>query len=586
MFLKEESTGETHPLTQNVFTLGSGAINNIVIGGENIRKLHVQLIRKDKEFHLNSINGTAEVNGSQVNEHKLCDGDLIRLGKHSFRFVNNPKLTECPPENDGATNFNPVQAYATLLNRVISLLENPNRENDAANILGLGMELMRADGGYLFETQDKEQRLLHAIPQDNPLYSNSAVEAAFNRKEAIIWSTTESSEDFSLKSIVKKKISSILVAPLLHNGIINGLLYLHRRETLNPFLEEERKLFVDISKLLGVVLQRNTAHFDQEERLQNLQDIKEQGALVYGSVQMAQVVELAQRIAQNDVPVLITGETGTGKEVLAKFVHHNSRRQNSPFIAVNCGAIPESLIESELFGHEKGAFTGASDKKNGLFELANGGTLFLDEIGELPLLMQVKFLRVLQEGKLRRVGGQDEIAVDVRIVAATNRNLENEISKGKFREDLYYRLNLIHLHLPALREREGDVLLLAKHILRKASAKFNMNAAQLSKAGEKALLRYLWPGNIRELENKLQRAMLNSTSRVIDENDLGLKANSEFPQSTLKAAREDAEKNAITQALSKAKGNLTLAASFLGIDRKVLRDVMERIGIAKDTFKA
>jgi DNA-binding NtrC family response regulator len=301
---------------------------------------------------------------------------------------------------------------------------------------------------------------------------------------------------------------------------------------------------------------------------------------------MAKVVEAAGRAAGSNVPVLITGETGTGKDVVANYIHSHSPRAGKPFIAVNCGAIPEHLIESELFGHEKGAFTGATGQQRGLFEQAHGGTLFLDEVGELPILMQVKFLRALQSGRIRRVGGNEEVPVDVRVIAATNRDLVDETRQGRFREDLYYRLNLVQLKLPPLRDREGDVLILANHILKKACASFNMNSATLTRAAEKALLKYSWPGNVRELENKIQKALLDSSSRVIDEDSLDLPEDPDKELLSLKAAREQAETRAINLALTKARGNLTLAASFLGIDRKVLRDIMERLGIRKEEFKA
>jgi DNA-binding NtrC family response regulator len=369
------------------------------------------------------------------------------------------------------------------------------------------------------------------------------------------------------------------------SGQITGLLYLHRQRPDSPFTEAQRNLFARISSLLGGVLGSNQTQLEQAERIETFKEIKGSGDLVYSSPEMGKVVDAAQRAAAGNVPVLITGETGTGKDVLATYIHAHSPRQGKAFIAVNCGAIPEHLIESELFGHEKGAFTGATAQQKGLFEQANGGTLFLDEVGELPVLMQVKFLRALQSGRIRRVGGNEEVVVDVRIIAATNRDLAEEIREGRFREDLYYRLNLVQLRLPPLRDREGDVLALASHILKKACASFNMNAAVLTRAAEKALLKYTWPGNVRELENKIQKALLNSTSRVIDVDSLDLPDDPGRELLSLKAAREQAEGKAINLALGKARGNLTLASSFLGIDRKVLRDIMERLGIKKEEFK-
>ena len=369
------------------------------------------------------------------------------------------------------------------------------------------------------------------------------------------------------------------------SGQIIGLLYLHRKKPDSPFSEAQRNLFSRICQAVGGVLGANQAQIEQAERIETLREVKGAGDMVYSSHEMSKLVDASKRAAASTVPVLITGETGTGKDVLANFIHAHSARNGKPFIAVNCGAIPENLIESELFGHEKGAFTGATAVQRGLFEQASSGSLFLDEVGELPVLMQVKFLRALQTGRIRRVGGTEEIPVDVRIIAATNRDLAAEIREGRFREDLYYRLNLVQLRLPPLRDREGDVLVLATHILKKACASFNMNAAALTRAAEKALLKYTWPGNVRELENKIQKALLNSSSRVIDVDSLDLPEDPDRELLSLKAAREQAEAHAINLALTKARGNLTLAASFLGIDRKVLRDIMERLSIRKEDFK-
>jgi DNA-binding NtrC family response regulator len=452
------------------------------------------------------------------------------------------------------------------------------------------MELMEADGGYLFTVDGGSLSLLCSVPEDNDNYSNSAVNAALKNREAIIWSAVDGAAgggEVSTQSLAQKNIHSILVSPLQNrvSGQIIGLLYLHRKKPDSPFSEPQRKLFARICQVLGGVLGANQAQIEQAERIETLREVKGAGDLVYSSQEMSKVVDGAKRAAASTVPILITGETGTGKDVLANFIHAHSARNGKPFIAVNCGAIPENLIESELFGHEKGAFTGATAVQRGLFEQANGGTLFLDEVGELPVLMQVKFLRALQSGRIRRVGGNEEIPVDVRIIAATNRDLAAEIREGRFREDLYYRLNLVQLRLPPLRDREGDVLVLATHILKKACASFNMNAAALTRAAEKALLKYTWPGNVRELENKIQKALLNSTSRVIDVESLDLPEDPDKELLSLKAAREQAEARAISLALTKARGNLTLAASFLGIVRKVLRDIMERLGIRKEDYK-
>ena len=626
MILKNKTTSETHAMAHNVFTAGSGSVNNLVLRGENVRKIHFQILRKGSRFQLVALNGTVDVNGSPVAECDLNPGDEIKIGAERFavEFTREPGPAAATPglasgtpglasgtpgstsQVSGFASGRPGASaaghslgkesrpregnpYEMLLEGVIRLLENPDKRKSSEEILSRGMELMEADGGYLFSVDDSsEMSLLYSIPEDNDSYSQSAVKTALKNGETLIWSAADDNVEVSAQSIAQKNIHSILVSPLANrtSGKVLGVLYLHRKRPDYPFDEAQRGIFAKISQVLGAVLGANQAQLEQAERIESLQDIRSSGDLVYASEDMIKLVDGAKRAAASQVPVLVTGETGTGKDVLANFIHAHSPRQGKPFIAVNCGAIPEHLIESELFGHEKGAFTGATGLQKGLFEQAQGGTLFLDEIGELPVLMQVKFLRALQSGRIRRVGGNEEIAIDLRVISATNRDLLSEIREGRFREDLYYRLNLVQLRLPALRDREGDVLILASHILKKACANFNMNSASLTRAAEKALLKYTWPGNVRELENKIQKALLNSSSRVIDVGSLDLPEDPDRELLSLKAAREHAEAKAINLAMAKAKGNLTLAASFLGIDRKVLRDIMERLNIHKEDFKS
>jgi DNA-binding NtrC family response regulator len=583
MILRNKQSGDTYSVDRNVFTVGSGAVNNLVIQGEHIRKIHFQILKQGGSYKLIAMNGAVEVNGEMVGDRVLAQGDEIRIAGEAYIA----EMSEAPaPAKPAAVAVG--DGYEKLLEGVIRLLENPDKRRSSEEILSLGLQLMEADGGYLFGSDGGGLSLLCAIPEDNESYSHSAVKAALAKGETLIWSAADGGSEVSSHSIAQKNIHSILVSPFAGRsaGAPTGLLYLHRKRPDSPFTEPQRKLFAKISQVFGAVFGANQTQIEQAERIETLRDIKGSGDLVFASPEMSKVVESARRAAGSNVPVLITGETGTGKDVIAHFIHANSGRAGKPFVAVNCGAIPEHLIESELFGHEKGAFTGAVGQQKGLFEQANGGALFLDEVGELPVLMQVKFLRALQSGRIRRVGGNEEIAVDVRVIAATNRDLILEIQQGRFREDLYYRLNLVQLRLPPLREREGDVLVLAAHILKKACASFNMNAATLTRAAEKALLKYTWPGNVRELENKIQKALLNSSSRVIDVDSLDFPEDPDKELLSLKAAREQAELKAINLALSKAKGNLTLAASFLGIDRKVLRDIMERLGLRKEDFKA
>lgn len=310
--------------------------------------------------------------------------------------------------------------------------------------------------------------------------------------------------------------------------------------------------------------------------------------LVYKSSAMKAVVDYARKISITDSSVLMLGESGTGKEVFAQAIHNASDRCNSPFVAVNCGAISSDLIESELFGYEEGAFTGAiKGGRPGKFELAISGTLFLDEIGEMPKSMQVKLLRALQEGKVTRVGGQKEIEVDVRIISATNRNLYEEVSKGQFREDLYYRLNVLTIEIPALRNRNNDVLLLARHFLIEKSHKADKPVPALREDIISSFQTYSWPGNVRELENFIEKyIVLDGNVRLeknVSENDKNL-IEASHAHVVLKSL-QDVEKEAIVVTLSRCEGNISKAASILGIGRNTLYDKLKKHSIHLSFFK-
>jgi two-component system NtrC family response regulator len=307
-------------------------------------------------------------------------------------------------------------------------------------------------------------------------------------------------------------------------------------------------------------------------------------SIVGSSEKIRDVLDMAGRVAASDASVLITGESGTGKELLAKGIHYNSPRAAGPFVAVNCAAIPEHLIESELFGHVRGAFTGAVKDKEGKFELATSGTLFLDEIGDLRVDLQAKILRALQERQVDRVGGKHPVSVDVRIIAATNKDIERAVKEGSFREDLYYRLSVITLHMPPLRERRDDIPMLVQHFLKK----FNRGSdVRIDPEALAMLTAYGWPGNVRELENSIERASVLKRGDTITPAELPDKLKKEktsieniilnLPDEGI--ALEDLEKSLIIKALEKHKGNQTRAAEYLGITRPTLIYRMEKYGI-------
>ncbi|MDR0624060.1 MAG: sigma 54-interacting transcriptional regulator [Treponema sp.] len=306
---------------------------------------------------------------------------------------------------------------------------------------------------------------------------------------------------------------------------------------------------------------------------------------------MRGVYELITQVAPSDATVLITGESGTGKELIAAELHRLSKRAGAPLIKINCAALPESIIESELFGHEKGAFTGAVKERKGRFELAHRGTIFLDEIGELPPQIQVKLLRVLQERELERVGGTSTIKVDVRLIAATNRNLDEEVKQGKFREDLYYRLNVFPLHIPPLRERKSDLILLADHFTEKYAEKNGKLIKRISTPALDLLTSYTWPGNVRELENCIERAVILSTDMVIHSYNLPPSLQSAVstntgPTTTLEAALSRLEKELIVEALKISDGNMAAAARRLGISERQMGLRVHHYGINWRIFRS
>ena len=339
---------------------------------------------------------------------------------------------------------------------------------------------------------------------------------------------------------------------------------------------------------LKIILDRTVKIYELEAANRRLQqecaDRHSFCGMVGNSPQMLDLFRQIRQTSETEYPVLIQGETGTGKEAVARAIHAVSRRASLPLIIIDCGAIPDNLLESELFGYEKGAFTGATAAKIGKLEFAQNGTLFLDEIGDMPLPLQVKLLRFLQEGTIERVGGRQTIRLDVRVIAATHVNLEDAEREHHFRQDLLFRLNVIPLHIPPLRERREDILLLANHILRAEKEKLRRPDLALSPAAAAALTAHAWPGNVRELQNCLYRAITISGQNLIRPADLGLPTAVEPPESqhlSLKEARDDAEYRVIMRALAVSGNNISQAAKLLGISRSGLHDLLNKHGLGE-----
>jgi len=341
---------------------------------------------------------------------------------------------------------------------------------------------------------------------------------------------------------------------------------------------------IDIDELRVILSRAFHVSVLEKESLKREKELEEKGRLdelIGTSPEISEIFAKIRKVAPSDVSVLIVGESGTGKELIAKSIHKQSSRREKPFVVINCGAIPETLLEAELFGHEKGAYTGAHVMRKGKVEFADGGTLFLDEIGELPPLLQVKILRFLQERTFERIGGRESLTVDVRIVAATQRNLEEAISKREFREDLYYRLSVVRLEVPPLRNRASDVLLLANYFRKKSCEEMKRPPVKFDLSAVQALLEYDWPGNVREVENRVKRAVVMSESTLIKAEDLELPfvGSEDQAKDTLKDVRERLEREFISSALAGNNWNIARTAEQIGVARPTLYDLIKKYNL-------
>jgi Nif-specific regulatory protein len=455
--------------------------------------------------------------------------------------------------------------------------------------------LMSDDGKLQFEiARNKDETTLP--PGEFQISWGIAEEAAHRRETVWVPDAVGSSLFQDRKSVRALSLRTVVALPILNAGRVLGVLYIDSHSITHEVTSEDIALLEGFASQVAVALEnarRHEALRDTKNRLEiensNLRRaLKEEvqyGLLVGRSPAMSRVVELMEKVIPTQVSVLIHGETGTGKELVARAIHMNGPRREQNFIAVNCGALPEPLLESELFGYKKGAFTGANEDRVGLFEAADGGTLFLDEVGEMPSSLQVKLLRVLQDSNIRRVGDTVTRKVNIRLIAASNRDLRTEVDAGRFRQDLFYRLNVVPVVLPPLRERGEDVLLLAQHFLDQFVKQQQKRIPGMVAESRDLLLRHPWPGNVRELENAMARAVALSDEDVALEPHLfGLGATVARRwdgQHTLRQTMEAVEAETIREALRHCESNVSRAARALGVSRQHLHNRMNFHGIRR-----
>jgi transcriptional regulator with GAF, ATPase, and Fis domain len=525
------------------------------------------------------------INGKKRKKHRLTHEDKIIIGPIELRFQ---LMDDAPvPETDAAETIADLDAYQKLHDFSARLMEKHDLAELLNELMDSVIEITNADKGFLILMEGdyldvkvarnlKRENIADAVSQLSDSIIAKVVET---RRPVIISDAMNDSEFQSSMSVIKLKLTSVICVPLLEKGKLIGLIYVGN-DTIGGLFQDELMRVLTMfaaqaSLIVANAMLMNELKVDNQQLSRQLEELRF-GDIVGTSRPMQEVFRKVEKVAATDISVLITGETGTGKELIAREIHRRSPRREKPFVTINCGAIPENLLESELFGHVKGAFTGAVANKAGKFQSADGGTLFLDEIGEMPLNLQVKILRAIQERIVVRVGDTRPESVDIRILAATNRDLEEEIRHGRFREDLYYRLNVVNLHLPPLRDRGDDIPVIARYLLSRYSKEYDTRVKGFSPNAAVAIRKYDWPGNIRELENRLKKAIVLAEGNLLGPEDLGLSGDNLPSILPLAAAKEKFQRDYINEILALNNGNRTKTARDLGVDPRTIFRHLEK----------
>jgi len=575
------------PVFKKITSIGSSGGNDVCIEGSGIADYHAQIIFDGRDFNLSEVDtqGSILLNGKKKRRGKLLHNDRVTLGDVELVFS---------LYDETAAAVEPEKAETSELPGLRKLYEFSQRLMEIKTLQGLiealmdsVIEVTHADKGFLILIEDGVPRVAVArnlsqqnLPDGVRHLSDSILQRVMTTRRPIIVSDALHDEHFKTSaSVMNLKLCSVMCAPLVAQGQLLGLLYVGNDNVVNLFEESSLDVLSIFAGQASLILQ-NTLLLDSLktdfDALKQQLDVSRFGEIIGSCPSMRDVFRTVEKVASTDISVLITGETGTGKELIARAIHQRSARASGPFVVVNCGAIPENLIESELFGHVRGAFTGAVATRPGKFQLADNGTLFLDEVGELPLPLQVKLLRALQEKVVMKVGDTKADHVDIRIVAATNRDLEAEMKKGAFREDLFYRLNVIHVHLPPLRERGDDVLVLAKYLLAKYAEEYGSKVKGFTPNALIAIRKHEWPGNVRQLENRIKKALVMCDKTLIGVEDLDMLPEAAASITTLAQACEDFKRRYILEVLERNNGNRTKTAQDLGVDPRTIFRYLER----------
>ncbi|MFZ0969219.1 MAG: sigma 54-interacting transcriptional regulator [Candidatus Acidiferrales bacterium] len=602
-------TGMVWELTDGPLFLGRDTSNRVEVSDVKASRRHCSISEiSSGAFEiadLDSHNGTF-VNGTKVSRETIQHGDRIRVGSSEFVFLTEADDAGALSSGAGSDSTGAVLKTITLddaglpkdstwvggmARDLAAFFKIANVINSTRDLQALQLELLAlisevvpaAQGAIVLQPNANEEP---SVPCTWDRKNSEQPEMAI-REELVRQATWERCAIFSAASADKAPAEHVLCVPLVGIERILGAIYLTSSAASPAFSEAHAYFLSSVSRIAAVAIE-NLSKLDslraENQRLRA--DVKTESNLIGESRPMLRVREFIARVANGDSTVLIRGASGTGKELVARAVHANSARPEKPFVAINCAAIPEPLLESELFGHEKGAFTGAVATKKGKFEAAEDGTLFLDEIGEMAPLLQAKLLRVLQQREFERLGGNRLLPFNARVVAATNKNLEEAIKAGEFRQDLYYRLNVVSVALPALREHPEDIPLLAMHFANKYAAKSKRGFKGIAEEARTLLTQYSWPGNVRELENAIEHAIvMGLTDEILPEdlpNALLEEESSGFAAARYQNTLNETKKQLVLAALDEANGSPVEAARILGIHPKYLHRLIRNFNLKSD----
>jgi transcriptional regulator with GAF, ATPase, and Fis domain len=610
-------------LTDEEISVGREASNKLWAADSAMSRRHCAIVKQeDGRFLLSDLGGRkgTRVNGEKVDKHELCHRDQITVGNSTLVFLlgdeeaiaeRNPlELDDTTVEEDVVASLHPEDSSYLHPERTSDQPKAERLAADLSTVLKIATHIggIRDEGGLqwqllgmLFDVVPAQRAAILFLDGAGEIASSAAWDRVHGpevpvrvsrtllkkiaaERTGLLLDNIKRSSVGQAASLQSAGVKSALCVPLLLADRVSGVICLDTRSPENPFDSDHLQLITAVAGLISLAWD-NVRHLEKlrEENKYLQEEINLNHELVGDGPRMRAVYELIGRVAATDSTVLIQGESGTGKELVARAVHNSSSRADGPFVAVNCAAITETLLESELFGHEKGAFTGAVTQKKGKVELANGGTLFLDEIGEFAVTLQAKLLRVLQEREFERVGGTRPMKVDVRFLAATNRGLLQAVEAGTFRRDLYHRLNVVSITLPALRERSEDIPLLADYFVAKASRKCRLRPKPISPEAQASLLSYDWPGNVRELEHAMERALVLGVSDSILPEDLPAEifesAPGEASASNFQSVVKEQKKQVVQKAMQQSNGNYIEAAKLLGIHPNSLLRLIRNLNL-------